>query len=299
MNFRYVRYFLAVAEHHGFTRAAAALHVSQPALSQQVKLLEESLGIQLFDRSGRNTRLTDAGEVYLQYVRRAFQALDEGKRAIHDVEDLSRGSLRVAVTPTFITYFIGPLVAEFYARFPNITLQIQEISQERMEGLLINDDLDIGIAFDDGDSPEITSRVLLTEKLTLVVARHHPLAQQHHITLNELNDEKLILLSAEFATRAQIDRSFRQMGLHPQVQMEMNSISAVLEVIRRTSLSTLLPAAIAMQDKELVAIPLAGCQLERTAVLIQRKGAWETAAARVFIEVAQELADKTIKNRNT
>ena len=83
MNLRYVKYFLAVAEHQGFTKAAAALYVSQPALSQQVKLLEESLGVQLFDRSGRNTRLTDAGEVYLQYVQSAFKMLDEGKRAIH------------------------------------------------------------------------------------------------------------------------------------------------------------------------------------------------------------------------
>lgn len=294
MNFRYIRYFLAVAEHHGFTRAATALHVSQPALSQQVRLLEESLGVQLFDRSGRNTRLTDAGEVYLQYVCRAFQELDEGKRAIHDVEDLSRGSLRVAVTPTFTTYFIGPLVAEFYTRYPYITLQIQEMSQERMEERLINDDLDIGIAFDGGESPGIASRTLLTETLALVVACHHPRAQQHKIALNELNDEKLILLSAGFSTREQIDRYFRETNLRPQVQMEFTSICAVLDVIRRTSLSTLLPAAIALQNNDLVAIPLADRQLERTGVLMQRKGAWQTAAGRVFIEVAQELADKTV-----
>ena len=88
---RHTHYFLAVAEHHGFTRAAAALHVSQPALSQQIRQLEEALGVQVFDRSGRLTRLTDAGEVYLRYARSALQALEEGKRAIHDVEALSRG----------------------------------------------------------------------------------------------------------------------------------------------------------------------------------------------------------------
>lgn len=113
MNIRYVRYFLAVAEHQGFTRAAEALHISQPALSQQIRMLEESLDAQLFDRSGRHIHLTDAGEVFLQYARQAFQLLDEGQRAIHDVEDLSRGSLRIAVTPTFTSYFVVPLVAEF------------------------------------------------------------------------------------------------------------------------------------------------------------------------------------------
>ncbi len=87
----------------------------------------------------------------------------------------------------------------------------------------------------------------------------------------------------------QINRYFCEAGLRPQMQMEFTSISAVLDVIRRTSLSTLLPAAIAMQNNDLVAIPLADWQLERTGVLMQRKGAWQTTAARVFIEVAQEL----------
>ena len=111
---RHINYFLAVAEHGSFTRAASALHVSQPALSQQIRQLEESLGVPLFDRSGRTIRLTDAGEVWRQYASRALQELGAGKRAIHDVADLTRGSLRIAVTPTFTSYFIGPLMADFY-----------------------------------------------------------------------------------------------------------------------------------------------------------------------------------------
>ncbi|KFC06879.1 Cyn operon transcriptional activator [Trabulsiella guamensis ATCC 49490] len=292
MLFRHIHYFLAVAEHHGFTRAAAALHVSQPALSQQIKQLESLLGAQLFDRTGRNTRLTDAGEAWLRYARNALQALEEGKRAIHDVEDLSRGSLRVAVTPTFTAYFIGPLIAAFYARYPNVTLQLQEMSQDKIEELLVNDELDVGIAFDEVHSPDIDAQTLLTETLALVVARHHPLAQQKSVGLSVLNEEKLILLSAEFATREQIDRYCRQMGLRPQVAMEANSINAVLSLIRRTPLSTLLPAAIAVQRDDLIAVSLTPPLLERTAVLMQRKGAWQTAAARAFVAMALEEADK-------
>lgn len=292
MLFRHIHYFLAVAEHQGFTRAAAALHVSQPALSQQIKQLEALLDVTLFDRSGRNTRLTDAGEVYLRYARNALQALEEGKRAIHDVEDLSRGSLRVAVTPTFTAYFIGPLVAAFYARYPNVTLQLQEMSQDNIESLLVNDELDVGIAFDEVHSPDIDAQTLLTETLALVVARHHPLAQQKSVGLSVLNDEKLILLSAEFATREQIDRYCRQVGLRPQVVMEANSINAVLTLIRRTPLSTLLPAAIAVQSDDLTAVSLTPPLLERTAVLMQRKGAWQTAAARAFVAMALEEANR-------
>ncbi|MET3176794.1 UNVERIFIED_ORG: DNA-binding transcriptional LysR family regulator [Arthrobacter sp. UYCu721] len=104
---RHLRYLTAVAEHQNFTRAAQELHVSQPTLSQQIKQLETTLHVQLLDRSGRTVRLTDAGEAYLRYARRALLELDAGTRAIHDVQDLSRGSLRLAMTPTFTAYLIG------------------------------------------------------------------------------------------------------------------------------------------------------------------------------------------------
>ena len=86
MILRHINYFLAVAKYESFTRAAASLYVSQPALSQQIKQLEETLGTTLFDRSGRTVKLTDAGEVYARYAQQALQDLEEGRRAIHDVQ---------------------------------------------------------------------------------------------------------------------------------------------------------------------------------------------------------------------
>ena len=287
---RHIKYFLAVAQHHSFTKAAAALHVSQPALSQQVRQLEESLSAQLFDRSGRTTRLTDAGEVYLRYARRASQELEEGKRAIHDVGDLSRGALRVALTPTFTTYLVGPLVEAFHSRYPNITLNLREIAQEQMEELLLADELDVGIAFEDGHSQDIETQPLLIEALALVVGERHPLAGQSAIDLDALSAESLILLSEEFATREQIDRYCRQHNITPRVKMEANVIGAVIEVVRRTTLSTLLPATVALAHQGLFAIELSPQRLHRTAVLMQRKGAYQTSAARAFIELATDIA---------
>lgn len=286
---RHIQYFLAVAQHQGFTKAAAALHVSQPALSQQVRQLEESLGAQLFDRSGRKTCLTDAGEVYLRHALRAAQELQEGKRAIHDVADLSRGALRIAVTPTFTTYLIGPLVEAFHQRYPNITLNVREVAQEQMEQQLLADELDVGIAFDQAHAQGIDAAPLLVETLALVVGTQHPLAREQAIGLQALNAESLILLSSEFATREQIDRYCNQHGIRPRVLMEANVIGALLEVVRKTRLSTLLPAAIAQAHPELVAIELGPQRLQRTAVLMRRQGAYQSAAARVFIEVAREV----------
>ncbi|WP_100632835.1 transcriptional regulator CynR [Pseudomonas qingdaonensis] len=293
---RHIQYFLAVAEHQGFTSAAAALHVSQPALSQQVRQLEESLGAQLFDRSGRKTRLTDAGQVYLRYALRAAQELREGKRAIHDVGDLSRGTLRIAVTPTFTTYLVGPLVEAFHSRYPNITLNVHELAQEQMENLLLRDELDVGIAFDEVHAPDIEAYPLLVETLALVVGSRHPLAGSRAVGLETLNAQSLILLSKAFATREQIDRYCNQHGIRPRVVMEANVIGALIEVVRRTTLSTLLPAALAQEHPELVSVELGPHRLERTAVLMQRKNVYQSAAARAFMALAKEVAgDLTTK----
>jgi LysR family transcriptional regulator, cyn operon transcriptional activator len=287
---RQVRYFLAVAEHQSFTRAAEALHVSQPALSQQVRLMEESLGVQLFDRSGRATRLTDSGEVYLQYVRRVSQEFGEARRAINDVNNLSRGALRVALTPTFTTYLVGPLVEAFHSRHPNITLNVREVSQEQMEDLLLSDEIDVGIAFSGTLAPDLDLDPLLVETLALVVGTGHPLADKISIGLAALSAESLVLLSAEFATRDQIDSFSRQHGIRPHVQIEANSISAVIEIVRRTKLSTLLPATIAFAHQGLKAIVLDPVSLQRTAVLMQRKDGYRSAASKAFVALAKEVA---------
>jgi len=287
---RHIQYFLAVAEHLSFTKAAAALHVSQPALSQQVRQLEESLGAQLFDRSGRTTRLTDAGDVYLLYARRAHQELREAKNAIHDVSDLSRGSLRIAVTPTFTTYLVGPRIEAFHSRHPKITVNLKEISQERIEELLLAGELDVGIAFDEINTPDIEAIPLLNETLALVVNRKHRLAEERAITSKGLSVESLVLLSTEFATRDQIDRYCRKHAIRPQVQMEVNALGAVIEIVRRTHLSTLLPARIALAHDDLVAITLEPERLQRTAVLLRRKEAYLSAAVGVFIELAKEVS---------
>jgi LysR family transcriptional regulator, cyn operon transcriptional activator len=289
---RHVRYFLAVAENGSFTRAALALHVSQPALSQQIKQLEDSLGAQLFDRSGRVTRLTDAGETYATYARKALRDLEEGKRAIHDVADLSRGSLRIGLTPTFTSYVAGPLVEAFHERYPNVTLSLREMAQDRIEALLADDVLDVGIAFDDVRSADVEVIALMVESLALVVGRRHPLARRRRVGAQDIAGESLILLTEEFATRELIDRYCRENHIQPTVAIEANSISAVVESVRRTTLSTLLPAGIASASKDLFAIPLGPQTLQRTAALLWRKAAYRSAAGQAFTVLALDLCSQ-------
>ena len=293
MILRHIKYFLAVAEHRSFTRAAASLYVSQPALSQQIKQLEESLEVTLFDRSGRQVKLTHAGEVYAGYAHKALQDLEEGQRALHDVQNLSRGALRIAITPTFTTYLIGPLIKVFHNLYPNITLSIQEMSQEQMEKQLLDDEFDVGIAFAEVHSAEIETQTLLVETLALVVNKDHPLARHQTIDLQTLSEQSLVLLSHEFVTRGQIEHYCRQHSIKPQVLMEANSLSAVLEIIHHTQLTTLLPSNIVSNRDELIAIALAPSLLQRTAVLLQRKGAYQNAATKAFIHLAHQHCESS------
>ncbi|AZE47352.1 Cyn operon transcriptional activator [Pseudomonas chlororaphis] len=285
MLLRHIRYLLAVAEHRNFTRAAEALHVSQPTLSQQIKQLEDSLGAPLFDRSGRTVRLTDAGEAYVRYARRALQDLEAARRAMHDVQDLRRGSLRLGMTPTFITYLAGPLLTRFNQRYPGIALSLEEMTQDQLEAALAEDRLDLGIAFAGQQLPDIDSQQLFEESLSLMVSREQQPELPLELTAAELERQPLVLLSGDFATRQHIDRYCREQGITPRIAIEANSIGAIVEVVRRGQLATILPLAITQEQPGLRAVLLQPALAPRSVALLGRKGAYRSAACQAFREL--------------
>lgn len=280
MLLRHIRYLLAVAEHRNFTRAAEALHLSQPTLSQQIKQLEDTLGAPLLDRSGRSVSLTDAGEAYVRFARLALQDLQAGTRAMHDVQDLSRGNLRLAMTPTFTAYLIGPLLAQFNQRYPGITVSIEELTQDRMEAALAEDALDIGIGFTGEHLPDIECEGLFVEALSVVVGANHP-----GVDSRQWLAQPLVLLNTGFATRRYIDDYCRAQGISPLIAMEANSISAIIEIVRTTALATILPSAIAEAQPGLNAVAISPALPQRTAALLSRKGAYRSAACRAFVSL--------------
>ncbi|OHU93314.1 transcriptional regulator CynR [Mycobacterium talmoniae] len=293
MELRHIRYLLAVADHGNFTRAAESLHISQPTLSQQLKQLERAVGVVLLDRSGRTVRLTDAGAAYAQHARLALRDLDAAERAVHDVQDLSRGHLRVAMTPTFTAYLIGPLVHRFRAAYPGITLTVEETTQDRIEADLLADRLDLGVAFAGPHTAGIEPTVLFTETLSLVVGAGHPLAATpRSLPVRQLARQPLCLLSRDFATRLHIDGYFADRRVAPAIAVEANSISALLEFVRRGSLATVLPDAITREHADLRPVPLSPPLPTRTVELLRRGSAYHSAAARAFTEVAHTVASE-------
>ena len=290
MLLRHLRYLLAVADHGGFTRAADALHVSQPTLSQQIRQLEDTLGVELFDRTSRAVKPTDAGAAYIECARRVLIELEAGKRALHDVKDLSRGTLRLAMTPTFMAYLIGPLVREYAARFPNIRLQIFELSMDDIEAGLADDSLDVAIAFTPVRNADIECIPAFVETLGVMVGPDHPLYEhQGPLAPSDLAQLAFALLSPGFVTRTCIDDYFLLQGITPRVNIEVNSVITLLEVIRHTAIATILPEPIATQDRALRRIELQGQAPQRSAALLRRKNNYHSAAAVAFVKLVMEL----------
>lgn len=292
MLLRHIRYVLAVAEHRNFTRAAEALHVSQPALSQQIKQVEETLGVLLFDRSGRAIQLTDAGHAYVEYARRALRDLDAGQRAIHDVRDLSRGQLRLAITPTFTEYLVAPLIERFGSRYPGIAISANEMTLDQIVAALGDDRIDLGIAFTSVRSAEIECRPLFDERLTVVVGRNHPYAGLNGpLTLRDFENAPLALLSRDFATRTLIDEYLRDNGVSPRIMIEANSISTIVKIVRYGRMATILPDAIVREDNALESAELQPPLPRRTVAMLSRKGAYQSAAHAAFAALLGGLPD--------
>ncbi len=291
MLLRHLRYLLAVADNGGFTRAAEVLHVSQPTLSQQIRQLEDTLGVSLFDRTSRTVKPTDAGQAYIESARRVLVELDAGKRALHDVKDLSRGSLRLAMTPTFMAYLVGPLVRAYIARYPNIHLHIFELSMSDIETGLANDSLDIAIAFDQVRNADIESLPAFAETLALMVGRDHPLFDsQTALSAEQLAQLEFALLTPDFITRTCIDEFFANAHITPKVVIEVNSVNTLLEVIRHTGVATILPEAIATQDRALRKLALLDDAPQRGAALLRRKNNYHSAASEAFMNLMLDSA---------
>lgn len=286
MLLRHLRYLLAVADHGGFTRAAEVLHVSQPTLSQQIRQLEETLGVSLFDRTSRTVRPTDAGLAYIECARRVLVELAAGKRALHDVKDLSRGTLRLAMAPTFMAYVLGPLVRDYIAQFPNIRLEIFELSMGDIEQGLVDDSLDIAVAFDQVRNADIESIPAFVETLGLMVGRAHPLYDcQEALTTDQLAELDFALLTPDFATRICIDEYFSRVKITPKVTIQVNSVNTLLEVIRNTAVATILPEPIATQDRALHKLALVDKAPQRGVSILRRKNNYHSAASVAFMNL--------------
>ena len=286
MEFRHLRYFIAVADALHFTKAAQGLPVSQPALSAQIKQLEQEIGVPLFDRVGRSVQLTRAGVIFREHARRALREMELAQTAIAEAEGLEGGTLAVGVVQTVNAYLVPEIVARFSTLYPHVGLKLDELSGPDIESGVKSGFLDLGIGFVPVTSDRIESQQMFEEDFVLITSPRHRLSSRRFLSISSLTDEALVLLPGPFCTRRLLDESFQQAGVRPTVIVEMNSIEGILATVRTSKLATILPRlALGLgRHASLRAIPLKHPTPHRAIGLLWKKGGYRSGAAQALAD---------------
>ncbi len=286
MEFRHLRYFLAVADALHFTKAAEGLPVSQPALSAQIKQLEQEVGVPLFDRAGRSVQLTRAGSIFREHARRALREMELAQVAIAEEEGLQRGTLAVGVVQTVNAYLVPDIVGRFSTLHPQVSLKLDELSGPDIEAGVKSGLLELGIGFVPAGSDRLETQPLFEEDFVLIASPRHRFATRRYLPLTSLADEPLVLLPDVFCTRRLLNASFEQAGIVPKVTVEMNSIEGILATVKTSKLATVLPRlslGLAGHDG-LRGIPLTRPTPRRGLGLLWKKGGYRSGAAQALAD---------------
>lgn len=231
-NFR-LRVFREVASQASFRRAAEALYITQPAVTQQIKALEEELGSRLFDRNGGKVRLTAAGEVLLRRAGESESTLNRAIEEIGTLEGEVRGALRVAASTTIAQYVLPRLLAEFARQHNGVRLQLESANTQRVVEAVANGHAPIGLIEGPAHRQELQVERWLEDELVLVVPSGHEWAGKE-ISLNTLGSAKLLVRERGSGTREVLEQAFKRAGgpvPRMQIAMELSSTEAILACI--------------------------------------------------------------------
>jgi DNA-binding transcriptional LysR family regulator len=222
ITLRQMRVFAAVARHLSFTRAARELHLTQPAVSQQVKLLEAEVGLPLFEQIGRKVHLAAAGVELLRYTEQAMELLRQASESLSAMRGLKRGVLKLGAVST-AKYFAPSLLSAFTPAYPEVTIKFDVGNREEIIQQLAANEIDLVIMGRPPRELETVAEPFAKHPLVLIASPTHPLAAKRRIRLNQLETEYFIIREEGSGTRASMERVFGERGLPFRVSMEVSS----------------------------------------------------------------------------
>lgn len=231
VTLRQLRIFEAVASHHSISRAAAELHITQPAVSMQMKQLEEQVGVPLVEQVGKRMFLTDAGKELRGHAKDIASRMVDLNAAMDQFRDLERGMLRLAVVST-ANYFLPRLIAGFHQRYPGVRVSLQVANREFVLAQLADNSTDLAITGRPPDSLDLVAQHFMDNPLVVIAAPDHPLAAEKHITLKRLAEETLVVREPGSGTRASMERHFAEHGLACRAGCELGTNEALKQAVR-------------------------------------------------------------------
>ena len=249
INFRLIRHlwlFLAVAEEQNFSRAAKRLGMSQPPLSEQIQILEHALKTQLFERSRQGARLTPAGAAILPAVRKFAEQLGQLELAVHEAVSGQAGVLTIGAITQAMIDVLPPLIDQFKAEHPQITVAVREIDSAEAITALESGDIDLAFARLEGNlGKNIRSLPLTEDRLAVAIPRDHPLAARTRLTLANLVDEPMVMSSRQVSPNYfdYLIGVCKAHGLSPRVLHEVRSVTSQIAFVSCGQGVALVPAS--------------------------------------------------------
>lgn len=267
--------FRTVAHHLSYTKAAEALYLSQPAVTQQVRTLEQALGLRLFGRSGRGIVLTPAGQEFLLHAEQILTLMAETPPVVREIQELERGSVKIGASISAGTYVVPPLLGAFHIRYPRIHINLEVANRRTIEEHLLKHEIDLAVMNLIEQKDQLDVELLRPYELVMVAAPSHRLAGRSALQLHEIRDEMILLRELESATRQALEQLFARAGVVLQSKLEFGSIEAIrgavtaglgIAVVSRESV------ALESANGDLVILDIQGLPLQREWHIVHLKG---------------------------
>jgi DNA-binding transcriptional LysR family regulator len=296
MNLYHLNTFLAVARSRSFTRAADDLHLTQPTVSSGVNELEKSLGVKLFNRSGRSISLTMEGRMLVSYAEQIHDLTTEAQDRMHQREVEPGESFRFGAIDAAVIYLLPPVLEAYHSSFPQVNMSVQVDASRFLVDDLMAGRSEFGILTLPLDHPKIDTLPLHKEALTLVVGSGHALARRKRVKLDEVARETLILFHEGSVSRKPLDEHLAEAGLSPGRVMEMSSPEAMRKLVESGVGVSFLPW-MTVQDSvavgALTELSVVGVSMSRQIGLAWRRGRYFSPVIQAFLDLVVDAFDQS------
>jgi len=294
MDLAALKIFLAVAQERSFSRAAAKVHRTQPAVSQAVRRLEDDLGEQLFDRSSKTGTLTEAGRMLQNYGQRLVRLAEETESAVRDLRDLRRGRVLIGANEAAV-HTLLPLIALFRQRYPDIAADVRRVPARQIAVEVQQGSLDFGALTFRPPEAGLLEVPVGSDELVLLVPPSHPFAKRRQVSMEDVAPELIVAHNDPSPARERVLRLFEQRHIPLRMVISLPSLDGIKRAVEMKLGVALLPRRCAITEiasGRLVGIPVAGVSRRRQVMLVCRR-AHRSHAADAFLDVAQDKKTAT------
>jgi len=288
MYIEQLRYFNTVAETGGFTLAARKLLLTQPAVSNQIRKLEEDLGQKLFERQGRQVRLTRAGEILYVHTRKIFQQLREAEGILEDLKSLETGSLSLGTVDVVSIYVLPQIFRDFHEKYPRVEISIEVDNSTNISRGVLEGEFDLGFVTLPVEESNLISIPIYQDRMLVIAPVGHPLATKNTVSLADLEQATLIIYKKGSVTRKIIEGVFEEDGRTLMPDMEIDRPEAMKRLVEAGLGVSILPEMSVIKELEegtLISLPTGKVCFQRQLGLIYRKGQFFSQSAAAFLDI--------------